>query len=257
MKLAFAALAAALLPAAPAARAQDLPIPDYTIANQGRIGTLITQGVIDRHQGKKEHQSSGYVVGRPGSRPPTTAGTRPAGAAAATAAVNLTYAPTVAQRQHTVQQYADDLRAANPTAARTIAASFGPGQPADYTALYQQLLQGTGLPTNDVGTALAALLVTGWQIVGANQQRLSLRGPEVRAVRAQLLPLLGPALRTEAAPAGENFKLQTVLLTAGWQGAVQKNTAPAFQQKIAALFQTRYHFDLAQSQLTAEGFAKK
>ncbi len=41
-------LSLSLLVVTSAVRGQEIPIPDYSLANQGRIGTLITQGVIDR-----------------------------------------------------------------------------------------------------------------------------------------------------------------------------------------------------------------
>ena len=176
-----AAARAALLLAAPAAQAQEIPIPDYTLYNQARIGTLITQGVIDR------------AAGRAG-RPTTPASTN---------------------------------------------------------------IAGSGLRENDAGDALAAFFVAGWQVVAGSGAPLGYSAGAVRGVRAQVLPLVGQSLTAHPAAAGENFKLQTVLLSVGAGGTRQKNTLPAFRQKVAALFRTRYGLELTQYNLSERGFVKK
>jgi hypothetical protein len=83
--------------------------------------------------------------------------------------------------------------------------------------------------------------------------------PMAQGGRAQIAPLLAPNLTTAGAAAqlGEEFKLQTAVLFAGWQAASKSGQLPGFRQRVGSSFQTQYHFDLAQMQLTNKGLAKR
>ena len=105
------------------------------------------------------------------------------------------------------------------------------------------------------------MLLLGYQVVH------NLRNPNLvslemaRGLRGQVAAFLvrNPQLGLAAnrAAAGEDFKLQTVVLAGGWDAAVKNKTRPAYQQQVAARFETQYHLALSQVTLTNQGFVEK
>lgn len=215
-----------LLVATSVARGQEIPIPDYTLANQGRIGTLITQGVIDRQ-----------TTGKP--------------------TAELRYTITPALKQQTVAGYVNRLNAKNPVAAQAVATNFGPGK-YDYGTIYQGLVKGNGLRDNDAVDAMTAYLVLGYMIVRNIQNDKAVTPAMVQGVRAQIGPALadnpGPKSPTVAGQLGEEMKLQFVLLQGGWQAANRENTLATYRQGVSTLFANQWKLDFTQLSLTNRGF---
>jgi len=174
--------------------------------------------------------------------------------------INLAYTPTPALRQQTVATYVARIKATNPTAAATVADNLAPGK-TEYSALYRELNQGTGLRENDVADIMAAYMIVGWTVVNNVQDGNAVTVPMARRVRAQTASVLAKnaKLRTPSAVAqlGEQFKLTAVMLQIGWMRAVKDGTDASFRQQVAAQFQKQFHLNLSQLKLTEQGLAKK
>ena len=179
----------------------------------------------------------------------------------ATNAPSLDYAPALpALRQQTVTTYAERVHSANPAAAQAVVASFGPGGAADYQTTYATLIKDTGLRANNASDALAALFVAGYRVAHADAPAGPLLPPAlVRGVRTQLAArataLAGAVRPNMLATAGEQLKLQTVLIYAGSLGSADKQ--PAFRQQIAQMLKTSFSLDVAHLSLTDKGFVKQ
>ena len=172
---------------------------------------------------------------------------------------NFSYTSTHALRQRVVASFASRLQNQNSQGAQTLRAAFGPGK-TDYEDVYQQLLKTSALHNNDAADALAGVILTGYQIVNAIQDKQVTPAME-RGARAQVAAILAknPKINTAAARAqiSEEFKLQTVLLALGWQETVKNNTQATYRKSIASMFQNQYHMDLLKLKLTVQGFVKK
>lgn len=216
--------------------AQEIPIPDYTIVNNGRIGTLITQGVIDRQQ-----QNS--------SKPKTQV-------PAAGSKTTLAYLPTPALKQETVSAYTDHLKTTNPAAAKMITDNFGSGK-YDYGTIYNGLVKGNGLKENDAVDVITSYIVLGYMIVNNVQNGNAVTPAMVQGVRAQFGPILAGSNAFSAAgvPArlGEEMKLQFVVIHGGWQSAIKENTLPAYRQGISTIFKNQWNLDFSKFKLTTNG----
>ena len=186
-------------------------------------------------------------------------GKKPVGKAAPARAARLTYTSTTALRQRAVTEYAASLRPRNPTAADGMLTSFGPGK-TDYGTVYDNIIAGTGLRANDATDVFAGYLLLGALIVNQGQDRAGLTAPLVQGVRAQVGPLLAQNAKLTApgaaAQLGEALKLQTVMLEAGYIGATQQHTMPAFRQQVAALFKRDYQLDFSRLRLSSAGFVR-
>ena len=261
-----AALVAALLAAAPAARAQlspDLIMENYN-ANMSAITTSAInnanlRNIVDgtAHINSKK----GIVVGRPGSRPPTTASAATATKAPAATSASLSYAaPSAALKARTVQGYVDRLQAKNPAAAQAISANLGPGK-YDYGTIYHGILAGQGLRDNNAADVLSAYLILGWMIVNNVQDGKAITPAMAQGVSRQFAPKLAanPQISAPGVPAqlGEEMKLLFVVVQGGWQSALKEKTLLAYQQGIAAMYQNQYGLNMKQLKITSEGFAKR
>ena len=225
-----------LLAAAPYAGAQDAPPGMFeTFAGQMAMTNLLFEN------------STGRIVR-------DNANSRGA------ATKSLPFTPTAPLQQQTVQRYASRLRAKSPAAAQAIGANFGPGK-YDYGTIYRGLIAGYNLRENDAADATAAYLVLGWMIVNNVQNDKAVTPAMVQGARAQLAPRLAANAQLTApgaaAQVGEEMKLQSVVVQAGWLAAIKENKLPAYRQGIAEQFKTHYKLDLSQLKLTPQGFASK
>lgn len=84
-------------------------------------------------------------------------------AAASARTERTTYVPTPAARQQAIRTQSTSMKQ-SAALAQQFAATFGPGGPSDYVALYRQLITGTGLRDNDVADAYAAYLLATYQV---------------------------------------------------------------------------------------------
>jgi len=182
------------------------------------------------------------------------------GTARSAASVNFAYTSTPDMRQQTVAGLVKRLQPTNAAAAKEIINIFGPGK-TDYGQQYQAMIKSTGLRDNDAVDALTNYLITGYQIVNNLTGDYDISKAQNLGARAQVATLLASkaSMKTRAARAqvGEEYKLQSVLLGAGWVGAVKANTQATYRQNVAVMFKNQYHMNMAQLKLTAQGFGAK
>jgi hypothetical protein len=184
---------------------------------------------------------------------------RRGGRAANTAhVVSLAYTPTPALRQQTVQTLARQLSARNAAAGQAVTTAFGPGK-TDYNQLFSQMVKESGLPANNAATAFAAYLEIAYVVVSGTPES-SVTPAMDRAVQRQATGILAQnkALTTPdaVAKAGEELKLQAVLLYLGWQSAKQNGQEAQFRSSIASTFRSK-GLDLSLVKLTLQGLVKK
>lgn len=222
------ALAAALLLAAPLARAQG-------VFNMGTLTNTLSIPTDSKGSGAATTTKK------------TTATSRP-------------YTPTPALRQQTVQAYADRLRPSDPTTAQVTLDTFGPGR-VDYGQEYRSMLAGTGLRENDAVDAMAMYMLVGYAIVHNVRDSKAITPTMARGLRNQVASTAGGsaafAAPGGAAKLGEEIKLQAVVLQYGWEGAIKAGTLPAYSQRIADMFRREYNLDMSQLKLTNQGLARK
>ncbi|RTQ49623.1 hypothetical protein EJV47_12460 [Hymenobacter gummosus] len=236
-------LASALLLAAPrAGSAQDIgPALDMTLMTGWAGGEAVRYDLEKRAAAAK------------GGRTATTK--------TATAS-SFAYRPSPAVRERTVANLAAKLQASNPAGAQALTAAFGPGK-LDYETLYAKIISGTGLRATDAADAMACYLLTGYAIVNNVQDGRTITPALAKGVRGQVAGImqrngqLKPDDPVAAARFGEAFKLQTVILTAGWEEAAKKSTLPAYRSSIGSMFKGQYGMDFSQLKLTPQGFARK
>jgi hypothetical protein len=239
-KLALLLLSAALLLRAPA-RAQDIgPALDMTLMTGWTANAAVTYDLEKRAAAAKGGRSS----------------------AAAGSASSFAYRSTPGTRARAVEQLAGRVRGSNPQLAQALTAAFGPGK-ADFETTYAAILSGTGLRSANAADAMAAYLLMGYAIVHNVQDEKAITPALAKGVRQQVQGILagGGALKPNdpvaAAQLGEEMKLQTVVLQAGWQSAVKENRLATFRQQTGQLFKTSYGLDLSALKLTAQGFAAR
>ncbi|MBF9222076.1 DUF6683 family protein [Hymenobacter ruricola] len=179
-----------------------------------------------------------------------------------TAAPSYAYRPSPAMREQTVARAVEKLKPTNPAGASALASVFGPGKN-DYEQTYADIIKGTGLRATDAADALACYLLMGYAIVHNVQDDKAIGPSLAQGVRAQVAGILAqnPSLKPDdpvaAARFGEELKLQSVILQAGWQAAVKQNTLAAYQNTVGQSFRTSYGIDFNQLKLTTQGFAKR
>lgn len=179
-------------------------------------------------------------------------------AAAAKRSVSLAYAPTPALRQQTVQNLARQVQTKNAAAGQAITNAFGPGK-TDYSQLFSQMVQQSGLPANNVATAFAAYLEVAYVVVNSVPEA-SVTAAMDRALQRQATGILNhnTTLISPAAVAklGEELKLQAVMLYVGWQTAKKNGQEAQFKSSIANTFKSK-GLDLSAVRLTTNGLVKK
>lgn len=172
----------------------------------------------------------------------------------------FSYTPTPALKQSVIQGYVDRLKTTNPAASQAISTYFGSNR-YDYGQIYRGLIKETGLRDNDAADAMSAYLILNYMIVNNVQDDKAITPRMAQSVRSQVTSLLAsrPQLIAPGVPAqfGEELKLQTVIVQAGWQSAIKENTLSNYRQGIAAALKNQYGLDLSQVRLTDRGFAKK
>jgi hypothetical protein len=169
------------------------------------------------------------------------------------------YVPTEALRQETVRRAVANTQGVNSAGGRAIAEYFG-NKHRSYQSYYDTSRRNTALPDNDAAAAMAIYLLAGYLII--NNYRTDVTTPAMaQGVRNQLLPLLAssPRYATPAAiaQAGEDMKLQTVLLTAGWQQSIKAGTSEAFRRNTAAYFTDHFNMDFTKKRPSSQGFVNK
>ena len=231
--LAGAVLSLGLLLAAPAARAQD-------------VGPVFDMGQLT---GSLSIPTT--VKGKSGKSPAVT---RPA-----TSNVNLSYTPSAALRQQTLQTLNQQMQATDPAGAKVVAASFAPGKP-DYDQLFANLVKDSGLPVNNTATAMTAYFEMGYAIVNDIQTPQITTPAQDRALYRELSGILSQntTLKSPAAVAklGEQLKLKTVVLAMGWQGARKDGKLSEFRNGVAEQFK-KSGLDMSQMRITEQGLVKK
>jgi len=240
MKLAYLLLGAALLLHRPA-QAQDIgPALDMTLM-AGWTGNAAMYAELEKR--------AGSAKGSPSS-------------VAATSATSFAYHSTPSTRARAVEQVANRVRPTTPQLAQVITTAFGPGK-TDFETTYAQLIDGTGLRSNNAADAMTTYLLVGYAIVHNLQDDKDITPAMARGLRQQVqsiladTPQLKPGDPVAAARLGEEMKLQAVVLQGGWQSAAKEDKLPAYQQQTAQLFKTSYGLDLRALRLTAQGFAKR
>ncbi|MCU0549169.1 MAG: hypothetical protein MUC48_07460 [Leptolyngbya sp. Prado105] len=174
--------------------------------------------------------------------------------------VSLAYVPTPAFRQQIVQGFVQRLSTKNSAASEVIATTFGSGKN-DYAQVYHTITKDSGLRQNDAIDVMSAYMIMGYMIVNNVQDGRAITVPMAQGVRSQIAPMLtaNPQLKNSkiAAQIGEELKLQSVILHAGWRSSVQENNLSNYRQGIAALFKNQYGIDMSRMKLTNQGFVLK
>lgn len=180
------------------------------------------------------------------------------GSATSARAANLTYTPSAALQQQTVQNLVTKMQSKNVQAAQAVNNALGSGK-ANYGQLFSQLVKESGLPANNAATALAAYLEIGYMIVNNVQSGIT---PAMdRALQRQSAGILSQNrnLNSSATVAklGEELKLQAIVLYLGWQSVLKTPTQLSqFQSGIAQQFKNM-GLDMSRVKLTENGFIKK
>ncbi|MBD1845367.1 hypothetical protein H6F89_18540 [Cyanobacteria bacterium FACHB-63] len=119
------------------------------------------------------------------------------------------------------------MKKTSPAASQTVSEAFQTGK-YNYGQIYWNITKASGLRENDAADALSAYMILGYMIVNNVQDGDRVTVPMARGVRSQLTPLLAANSRLTApgmpAQLGEEMKLQTVIIHAGWQSAARENT---------------------------------
>ena len=246
MKRVFHLLAALLL-AAPAARAQDDPgMSMFNSYNQ----MAVNMSLVDVNNAAVMAAGRNAMAGKRGFASTTTTTSR---------SVNLAYTPSATLRQQLVQDMGRKLQASNPAAGQAFANALGPGK-ADYDQLFGEMVKASGLPANNAATALAAYLEVGYAIVNDVQDDKSITPAMDQGLQRQAASLLSGnrSLTSSAAVArlGEEMKLQTVLLYLGWQSVRKSGQTAQFRSNIAQQFRQK-GLDMSLLRLTTQGLVKK
>ena len=238
--------AAALLLAAPAARAQDDPgMSMFNSYNQ----MAVNMSLVEVNNAAVMAASRNATAGKrgfdklyPSSR-----------------SVSLAYTPSATLKQQTVQEMGRKLQASNPAAGQAFTKALGPGK-ADYGQLFGEMVKASGLPANNAATALAAYLEVGYAIVNDVQDDKSITPVMDQGLQRQAAGLLSANknLTSSAAVAklGEEMKLQTVLLYLGWQSVRKSGQTAQFRSNIAQQFKQK-GLDMSAVRLTTQGLVKK
>lgn len=182
-------------------------------------------------------------------------------AATTKTAARLTYTATPALRKQTVDNLAQRLAAKDPGQAQAVRTGFGPGGPADYGRLYAAGLKGSGFQDYDAASALASFMEVSYVVVNNIQDTKAITPAVDRGLRTQMAGLLSQNAATKSpaqlAQLGEEMKLQTVILMAGWQESLKSGQAAAFRSGIAQNFRSQFGLDLSQVRLTEQGFVPR
>ncbi|WP_460586043.1 hypothetical protein [Hymenobacter arcticus] len=179
--------------------------------------------------------------------------------AAATLVRSYAYVPTEALRQETVRRAVANAQDTQSLGGRDIAEYVGPNH-RSYQPYYDTARRATGLPDNDAAAAMAVYMLTGYSII--NNYRTDMIMPAMaQGVRNQLLPLLASSPRYTTpvliAQAGEDMKLQTVLLVASWQQSIKAGTSEGFRRNTATYFTSHFNMDFTQKRPSSQGFVNK
>ncbi|TRW17354.1 hypothetical protein [Glacieibacterium frigidum] len=168
-------------------------------------------------------------------------------------APRLGFRSTAASAKAAQGAFVARLGKSNPAAAKTLAVQLAKH---DTTLIMRTLLSGSGLQPDDLGDVFTAYTLFSWQI--ANRDATDIGNATVAALRNQLTArlsadprLLQPAMRTAL---GEEMKLLSVTIHAGWQSATREGRTKAYSDSIAAMFKARSGTDLRALRLTSAGF---
>jgi len=224
--------------------------PDLIMETYNSNIQVITSGIINKSMLDKAVARNNAKGGR----------SRSASAKASVRSNSFAYVPTAALKKQAVDAYVAQVKVTNPALATTLAANLAPGK-TDYSALYHEINQGSGLVENNAADVFAAYLILNWMVINNIQDGKAITVHMARGVRTQTANVLAQNPKLSApgtvAQMGEQFKLNAALLQVGWLRSIQDKTDGDYRQKIAAKFQNQYHMDMSKMQLTAQGLTKK
>lgn len=243
-KILCAAVAVATL--APAtSQAQDwigLTPMDYANMNMNFSNTLINNAMIERMtrgDGSSSARRSGVTTTETGSK----VGTSPA---------SFSYTITPAQRTAYRNAYLANLAKSKPTLAASLRIQF---EKHDYNTIYNGLLTGTSLTSNNLADAFTAYTVLGWMVVNghtSDPSPTSVAG--VRRQWANALASTGFATNEDSRRrTAEELKIKMVLLHAGWQDAKKTKQSAAYANAVDRLFQSQLKLKMQSMMLSASG----
>lgn len=221
------------------------PTPmDYAYMNMTLANTVAMNGHIERMTGADKLKSR--------SRSKTTASRPTRNVSTAT----YTYNATDAQKASVLNGYIQAVAKTNADLAAKLREQFTKYR---YDAIFNGLLSGTGLATNNLADVLAAYTVQSWMIV--NNKQTDLSSAQIAGVRQQWANALATTKLANDASArtrnAEELKIRTVLLNAGWKDAMKVNGLPAYASLVDKAFRSLFKLDLTSLTITSAGLAKK
>ncbi|CCG98259.1 hypothetical protein FAES_0245 [Fibrella aestuarina BUZ 2] len=167
-----------------------------------------------------------------------------------------TYTATDAQKASVLNGYIQAVAKTNADLAAKLREQFTKYR---YDAIFNGLLSGTGLATNNLADVLAAYTVQSWMIVHNKQTDLS--SAQIAGVRQQWANALATTKLANDASArtrnAEELKIRTVLLNAGWKDAMKVGGLPAYGSLVDKAFRSLFKLDLTGLTITSAGLVKK
>lgn len=252
--LATLAFCAATLHWPASSRAQDWigPTPmDYANMTTNFTNTLIMNAVIENMVNKRagvDSTTGGTGASAASSRNTTTASTTNSSA--------FTYTATPAQRAAYLDAYIANLAKSKPTLAASLRTQLGKH---DYNTIYNGLLSGTGLTSDNLADAFTAYTVLGWMVV--NEQTSDPLPAHIAGVRRQWASALGRTGFAQNADSrrqtAEELKIRMVLLHAGWKDAQKLGQSAAYANTVDGLFQSQMKLRLRGMTLSAAGLRSR
>jgi len=223
---------------------------DYAHMNMTFTNTLIMNSVIEEQVRSRSTGTPPRWAG--GKRTATTTRKTASTASSGISPSVFSYTATPAQRTAYRDAYIANLAKTNPTLATSLRAQLSRY---DYNTIYNSLLSGTGLASNNLADALTAYTVLGWMVV--NGQTSDPPMTHIAGTRRQWAAALsGTDLATNAASrrsTAEELKIKTVLLHAGWKDAQKLGQTAAYATTVDGLFQQQMKLRLRSVALTPAG----
>jgi hypothetical protein len=214
--------------------------------NFASIGTVVAGQTMPLVLNPCNANLPGLCHSQPDRPAPHKAPARPA------APASFAYSATPALRHKAFADFIARAQAKNPQAAQAVQSALGRR---DIARIYDGVAGPYGVGGDDLANATTAYLVLGWMIANG-QQDVPGGKASVLAARRQVAAMLAgnPAAAPDRRAAlGEEMKILFVVGHAGWRGAIQGGTLPAYSQGIAAQFQRQFGIDLHRTRLDAGG----
>jgi hypothetical protein len=170
--------------------------------------------------------------------------------------VRLAYQPTPALAAKASDAFIGRLRRNNPAVARQVAEAFAR---VPYDRDFAMLISGSPLTDRDAVDTTSVFILMGWLIANGGMREL----PDETglAVRSQVGSALSrlPELQDASTRAifGEEMKILSVLLYAGYDGHREGRAARTFSDDVHAMFRDRFGIDMRSLRLTASGLSAR